>query len=197
MAEENKPVETGDGKPEGDTAKLSQELEQLKTRLAASEGEREKLESIRKELEETRQAAKERERKALEEQGQYKTVAEMQAEELKKTKEQLEAMAKEKTELEGLKVEAEAWKSYQEERRKSLLEQLPEERREKFSSASLDLLEETVALIGGKPVGTFTGGSKQQVTGKGSKWSEMDDATRAQKARELDTDELTKLIASG
>lgn len=197
MAEENKPVETGDGKPEGDTAKLSQELEQLKTRLAASEGEREKLESIRKELEETRQAAKERERKALEEQGQYKTVAEMQAEELKKTKEQLEAMAKEKTELESLKVEAEAWKSYQEERRKSLLEQLPEERREKFSSASLDLLEETVALIGGKPVGTFTGGSKQQVTGKGTKWSEMDDATRAQKARELDTDELTKLIASG
>lgn len=181
MADDVKPLDGGNNAPDGDIAKLTKQVEDLQKALAEKDAAVTELEGIKAEAIKTRQEAKERERKALEEQGQYKTVAEMQADEIKKLKERQAELEKSMSDVEDTKKQAEQWKAYQDQRRKALLEMLPEGNREKFQNAPLELLEETVTLVtGDSNIGTFKGGGSHSGAGgtEGKKYSEWTNEQR-------------------
>jgi chromosome segregation ATPase len=165
----------------------------LKTEREAREAAERKFEMTKEE----RAQEREKRQKEAEKNEQYEEAKKLMEERLAEMQTKLDEMEKIVPEYEQAKELAEKYKAREEAERKELLDQIPEDRREKFQSADVDILRETVSFITGKKPGTFTGGATHKPTSTKSKWSEMDDATRAQKARELDTDELASLIAAG
>lgn len=85
--------------------------------------------------------------------------------------------------MDTFKVKAEEWDKYQDTKRAELLERLPEDKRETFQTASLDLLETTVGLLGGKP-GTHKAGAAPPGNLDGKKWADMSQAEKAGLIRE-------------
>lgn len=195
MSDENKTADTVDNKPDGDVAKLTEQLEELKKSVADRDARLAELESIKEDAIKTRQAAKEREQKALEEQGQFKTIAEMQKEELEKLKTELAERDKTLDEFKPLKADADAWKAYQTERRETLLKELPEGSREKWENAPLQLIEEAVAMIGGNAGVSKAAPSRTGVDGT-KKWSEMSNEERRRAGETLDPDKLAQIMKS-
>jgi chromosome segregation ATPase len=187
--------------PEGGTAE--KELEAAIKRIAELEAKTKadadalaKLESINRETVESRQKAKEREQKALEEQGQYKTVSELQAEELKKLKADIEEKTKAIQSLESVKAKADAYDAWTTKRRAELLETLPEETRKTFESESVEKLEEIVKLINPDKGGSHKGaGVPPKANGAGKKWAEMTNEERRRNMETLDAPALAELMS--
>ena len=173
------------------------QLEELNAKLADAE---KRADDANKKFEMTkteRSEEREKRQKEAEKSLQLEEFKAIQEEKIAEMQLKLTEAESKLTELDPLKEKATQWEAYQEARRSVLLELIPEDRREKFKAAPLDLLEDTVELITGKKPTTFTGGSHTQAPAKPSKWSEMTDDQRSQAGRELPQDELTKLIATG
>jgi hypothetical protein len=200
MADENKPPEGGDGKPEGDAAKLKTELEKLQAQMKLKDDELAKLESIRKEVEDGRQAAKDRERKALEENGQFKALAEQQAKDVEELRKQISEMSEKLAAAEALKVKADAFDAYEKKQREELLALIPEASRETYKDAPLSVLEATAQIITGDKGGAHRGAGTKPGSGNGvKKWSEMTIAERDKWTAEHlgDHEAMRKKIAEG
>jgi chromosome segregation ATPase len=178
MADENKAPEGAEGKPEGDAAKLKADLERLQAEMKAKDEELAKLESIRKEAEQTRQAAKEREKKALEEQGQFKALAEQQASELEELKKSISETQTKLAELQSLKDKADAYDAMLTKQRADLMAQLTDEDDKKaLEGASLEVLQAFVKRIGGDKGGASNASpAKPPVNGAPPDFSKMTEA---------------------
>jgi chromosome segregation ATPase len=183
----------------GGDAGVNRQIEELQAKIADAEKRAE--DALRKFEMTKNERAEERDKRQKEAEARqaYEEAGKLQAEKLAEMQAELEKTRATLSELEQLRPAADAWTQYQDNRRTELLGKLPEDRREKFTNAPLDLLEETVSMIS---VDGDRGGSHHSppsrppaVTGK--KWSEMSEADRAQKARDLPVDELTKLISQG
>lgn len=167
MAEDPKPPEGGAGGPDGETAKLIQDIEALKLQLAAKDADVAKLEGIKAELVEARNELKKRQAEALAEQGKYKELYETETVEAAKIREQLEAEKKKREEYEAKLVELENG------RKAELLESLPESEREKFKHLSVGDLVNLVAALNNKPGAHKGAPARPHNAGNKKKYSEM------------------------
>jgi len=181
----------------GGDAAITRQIEELQAKIADAE---KRAEEAQRKFEMTKtERAEEREKrqKEAEEKNQYAEASKLKDEAISELKTKLDEATAKLSDLETLKPAADAWTQYQQTRRTELLEKLPEDKREKFKTAPLDLLEETVSLIDSDRGGTHHGSPRSAPTNGNRKWSELSDAERTEKARDLPVDELTKLISQG
>lgn len=113
----------------------SADVEAAKARAADLQKE---LERVTKKLQAKLDAEEEAKKVALAEQGKYKELYEG-------------AEAKAKAELEPLKGELAKYRTQEEARRKALIEKLPEDKREKYSTVQTEVLEDLVETLKTKP----------------------------------------------
>lgn len=119
-----------------DADALKGQLEKVMTQLAEERAAREAAEAKFADAKKTRDAAKERERKELEEKGEYQKALALMQEKLEGYKD-----------FDSLKAQKESADAIIEERRKELLDRLPEDKRDAFSDASIAELKRAISLI--------------------------------------------------
>lgn len=121
---------------------------------------------------------KEREKRKKESEGkaQYDEAKALYQEQIAELTRQLDEAKKGIADLEPVKTR---WNEYETKRRESLLSVLPEDKREKFRTADLELLEEIASLVpnGQSPGAIPRSGGNPQPGNK--KWSEMSVAEKA------------------
>ena len=183
----------------GGDAALTRQIEELQAKIADAEKRAEEAQRKFEMTKNERAEEREKRQKEAEEKSQYAEASKLKDEAISELKVKLDEATLKLSELENLKPAADAWTQYQQTRRTELLEKIPEDVREEFREAPLALLERTVSLLdtGQTGAGSRNGSPKAPSTGGSRKWSEMSDAERAEKARDLPVEELRKLISQG
>jgi len=177
-------AEMPEEKKDGGEAKTDSQLEELKQRVEAAE---KRAEAAEKKFEMTKaERAEEREKRQAEAEKnsqleEYKRIQEEKTAEMQSTIEELTAKV---GEVDDLKAKAEQWDGYQKTRRESLVSQLPEDRREKFENAPLDLLEETVSLLSGSKPAVHKGGASKLASADIESLDGLNSRERVQFAKE-------------
>jgi chromosome segregation ATPase len=166
-------------------AKLTEEIDALKTALTGKDDQISKLESIKAELVEARNELKKKSQEALEEQGKYKELYESLKVETEGKVQELETVKSEKQKL------AEQVEAIETASRERLLASLPEDRREEFRSFSSDALQKVVDLIGEDKGGAHNRGAARPPARKVSrKFSEMTESERVEFAESATPEEI-------
>lgn len=111
-------------------------------------------------------------KKELEEQGKFKELLDEQTKQ-----------------LEVLKAKADQYDNYVTQRKSALLEKLPEDKREKFQNASLDLLEETIELLTSTKSHSTNAGSPGLFGG----YKSLTEATLAYQKKEITDEQFQKI----
>lgn len=173
MSEETKVSDGTGAKPD----ELQAQIEKLTEQLNGLTSERDEFKKKFEEAKTTRDKAKEERRKQLEAEGQYQEALKVIREEMEAFKSKLggdpDSFLKKYEELQN------AHTSMIEVRKSELLNQLPEDRREKYKEFSLDVLAAIVPDISQGAPATHKGGTKPPaVTDK--KWDEMTAQERAE-----------------
>jgi len=133
--------DTNKQEPDGSsTPPDSEELTALKKKLAELEAAVEAEKARKADAIAERDKEREKRKKEAESKGQYDEAKRL-------LDERLAELETQNAELKALESYRDKWTSYESERRKSLLALLPDDRRAKFETADISLLEEVVALL--------------------------------------------------
>ena len=181
-----------------EAANAKSQLDELQAKLDAAEKRASeaanKFEMTKKERSEER----EKRQKEAEKNQQYEEAKKLQDEKLAEMQAEIEKHKIALAEAEGLKDQASKWAEYQDKRRTALLESIPEANREAYKTAPLELLETTVEILNAHEDkgGSHRGPAhKPNPANGGTKWADMTDGERSEKAKILDVGELAKLIS--
>ena len=151
----------------------SEELTALKKKLAELEAAVEAEKARKADAIAERDKEREKRKKEAEAKGQYDEAKRL-------LDERLAELETQNAELKALESYRDKWTSYESERRKSLLALLPDDRRAKFETADISLLEEVVALLPQKNgPGDVPGRGGGAAPGSKS-WADMTEVERIQ-----------------
>ena len=193
MSDEKKVVDATDSPADAEAVTLQKQIDDLKMSLQGKDSQISDLEAIKTQLVEARNSLKKREDDALAEQGKYKELYEKATTDFIALKGEHETT---KTEVEQARTRL---KEIEDAERTRLLALLPDGERDEFKDFAIPQLQKVVKLAGiDDKGGSHRGaGHKPSPSNGGTKWSEMSDADRVEKARILSTEEIAKLIQAG
>lgn len=167
----------------------STEQEVVKTEDTSQEVKTEKENMIpQSRFNEVISAKKELEDRLAKIEADRKANAEKRLTEEGKFKELNEQLAKER---DAFKAQADEWKTFQDSRRKTLIEKLPEEDRDIYGELSLDKLEKVVGKISGNKISVD--GSLPTDEGQSLGYPNLISAANAHRAGQLDDKEYGKI----